>query len=191
MKLKNRLRFSLCGITIFVFCSWVHGQDSLSHDRIGAAYLSEGGLYPGFTFTFERTLLANKTMQLLAAAKTGAYFHHRNHTGIFFMVQSGQRFKLYKNISFEHFIGIGYLHSFLNGGDAYSVNASGQVQKVHDLGNPHLMPSVSFGLSYAANQKRKPLLFYGRPMVFWQIPFNRVSLVQFAVEFGVLMHLKK
>ena len=165
--------------------------DSVRLQRAGLGYFSEGGLYPGFTFNYEKRVLANRSFQLLLAAKAGAYFHYRNHTGVFVMGQSGQRFRLYKNLFFEHFLGVGYLQSFLNGGDAYYVNASGQVQKANDTGNAHFMPSVSFGLSYELNPIKHPVILFARPMIFWQIPFNQSSLVQYAFEVGTLVKLKR
>lgn len=166
--------------------------DSVRLQRVGLGYFSEGGLYPGFTFNYEKRVLANHSFQLLLAAKAGAYFHYRNHTGVFVMVQSGQRFRVYKNLFFEHFLGVGYLQSFLNGGDAYYVNASGQIQKANDTGNAHFMPSVSFGLSFELNSlKQHPVILFARPTIFWQIPFNQSSLVQYAFELGALIKLKK
>ena len=159
--------------------------------RVGLGYFSEGGLYPGFTFNYERRVLANHAFQILLAAKAGAYFHYRNHTGVFMMAQSGQRFRLFKNLFIEHFLGVGYLQSFLSGGDAYYVNASGQIQKVRSAGNAHFMPSVSFGLSYELNPGKRPIIVFGRPMIFWQIPFNQSSLVQYAFELGALVKLRK
>lgn len=53
------------------------------------------------------------------------------------------------------------------------------------------MPSISFGLSYAMNVAGRPTMLFARPMVFWQIPFNQVSLVQYAFEVGALFKLKK
>jgi len=165
-------------------------QDSLRSRRVGVSYFSQGGFYPGFTINYEKKLLSNDAFQLLLAGKAGVYFHYRNNTGVFLMLQSGQRFRLGKHFHFEHFLGVGYLQSFLNGGDAYYVNASGQVQKASKLGNPHFMPSISFGLSYDFKGKNKVTIF-ARPMIYWQIPFNEVSLVQYAFEVGTLWKLKK
>ncbi|MEO7694566.1 MAG: hypothetical protein ABIS36_11450, partial [Chryseolinea sp.] len=39
--------------------------DTLKSDYVGISYFSEGGFYPGFTFTFERSLLANKNFELM------------------------------------------------------------------------------------------------------------------------------
>lgn len=179
-------------VILFVFlASLTYAQkDSTRMDRIGISYFSEGGWYPGFSLNYERRLLSNHTFQLLLAGKAGAYFHYQNHTGVFFMVQSGQRFRIYKQLFFEHFLGIGYLHTFLNGGDAYYVSATGQVQKASNTGEPHFMPSVSFGLSYETAGKW-PAIFFLRPMLFWQIPFNQASLLQYAADAGVMIKLKK
>jgi hypothetical protein len=175
---------------VLLACGASAQGDSVRIRRIGVSYFSEGGWYPGFALNYERQLMANHSFQLLLAGKAGAYFHSQNHTGVFLMVQSGARFRVFKQLYFEHFLGIGYLHSFLNGGDAYYVNASGQIQKAYDTGNPHFMPSVSFGLSYE-DKGKLPAIYFLRPMLFWQIPFNQVSLMQYAVEAGVLIKLKR
>jgi hypothetical protein len=168
-----------------------HAQrDSARVQRIGASYFSQGGFYPGLTLTYEKKLLSNNSFQLLLGAKAGIYFHYRNNTGAFIMLQSGTRFRLGRRFHFEHFLGVGYLQSFLNGGDAYYVNASGQVQKASRIGNPHFMPSISFGVSYDFRGKRNISVF-ARPMIYWQIPFNQISLVQYAFEVGTLWKLKK
>lgn len=164
-------------------------KDTLRRERVGISYFSEGGFYPGFAFNYERELLSNEKFQLLLGGKAGAYFHHRNHTGVFLLIQSGQRFRIGKYFHFEHFLGVGYLHSFLNGGDAYYVNASGQIQKAGAVGDPHFMPSVSFGVSYDHRGPR-PFSVFVRPMIFWQIPFNEASLVLYGVEAGTLFRLK-
>lgn len=184
--------FKQIAVIFFLFYSSgvVAQRDSVGSQRIGASYFSEGGLYPGFTLNYEKKLLANNVFQLLLAAKAGAYFHYQNHTGFFVMIQSGQRFRVYKQLYVEHFLGIGYLHSFLSGGDAFFVNAAGQVQKASNTGNPHFMPSVSAGLSYDHPGKH-PFIVFARPMLFWQIPFNNTSLIQYAFEVGTLVRLRK
>jgi len=165
--------------------------NSVSSDFIGVSYFSEGGFYPGFTINFERTLLANKRFEILAAARAGAYFHYRNHTGTFLMIQSGQRIRLYRQLYFEHYLGLGYLHSFLNGGDPYYVDAAGMIHKKSNSGSPHFMPSVSFGLSYVIAVSERQMRLFGRPMIFWLIPFNKTSLVQYGLEVGAIVNIKR
>jgi hypothetical protein len=176
-------------ILLLVFPAEVFSQpDSLARDRFGISYFSEGGIYPGFTLNYERGLLSTDKYQVLVGAKAGAYFHPMNHTGLFIMVQSGHSFRIYKGLHFEQFLGIGYLQSFLNGGDAYYVNAAGQVIKSGSGGDPHFMPSVSLGLSYDFKGRRRFSAFV-RPMIFWQIPFNEASLVLYGFELGTLFKI--
>lgn len=158
--------------------------DSLKRTYVGISYFSEGGFYPGFAFVGEQSLLQNKNFEMLVAARVGAYFHYRNHTGVFLMAQSGQRFRLYRQLYFEHYEGIGYLHTFQNGGDPYYVDGTGTVRKKSNAGNPHFMPSVSFGLGFDTRISGYSFRFFARPMVFWMIPFNETSLVQLGLELG-------
>jgi hypothetical protein len=162
--------------------------DSTQTRRLGYSFFGQGGINPGATFTYEKSLLSNNHLQLLEGGKAGLYFHYRNNTGFFVMIQSGARFRLYKNLYFEHFVGIGFLQTFLNGGDAYFVNASGQITKASKIGNPHFMPSYSFGLSYKTG---KNAMIFFRPMIYWEIPFNQVALVQYSFEVGVSLKMKR
>lgn len=164
--------------------------DSVANNYVGAAYFSEGGFYPGLTLIGERSLLKNRNFELMAAGRLGAYFHYRNQTGIFLTVQSGQRIRLYRQLYFEHYLGVGYLHTFLNGGDPYYVDATGTVRKKSNAGNPHFMPSVSFGLGFNTRIDRNLCRFFARPIIFWMIPFNQTSLVQFGFELGGIMKVK-
>ena len=183
-----KLAMSMCLLTGFASA---YGQGDSTRNFIGAGYFSEGGLYPGFTIFYERSLLASQNFEMVATARAGSYFHYRNQTGVFLMAQSGQRFRLYRNLYYEHYLGIGYLHTFLNGGDAYYVDATGQVHKASNWGNAHVMPSVSFGLSYVIRSVKNPIRIFGRPVIFWQIPFNKSELVQYGLEVGVVFKYKR
>ncbi|HTF18220.1 MAG TPA: hypothetical protein VK658_09125 [Chryseolinea sp.] len=183
----GKVLLSLGMVVISGFCS--AQTDSVKNNYVGIAYFSEGGFYPGFTFIAERSLLSNRNFELMAAARLGTYFHYRNQTGIFLMVQSGQRIRLYRQLYFEHYVGVGYLHTFLNGGDAYYVDATGTIRKNSNTGTPHFMPSVSFGLGFNTHIEKHACRFFARPIVFWMIPFNQTSLVQFGLEMGGIIKL--
>jgi hypothetical protein len=163
-------------------------KDSIQTRRLGYSFFGQGGINPGATFTYEKSLLSNDHLQLLEAGKAGLYFHYRNNTGFFVMIQSGARFRLYKNLYFEHFVGVGFLQTFLNGGDAYYVSASGQITKASKIGNPHFMPSYNFGLSFHASDK---VTIFFRPMIYWEIPFNQSALVQYSFEVGTSIKMKR
>ena len=162
--------------------------DTVSHPLFGVAYFPQGGVHPGLALSYERRMAGTDRFQFLMGAKIGMYYHYRNNTGVFIMAQSGQRYRIYKRLYAEHFIGIGYLHSFLNGGDAYYVTASGQIQKASRAGDPHFMPSFSFGPSYRLGDHARIFL---RPMIYWVIPFNQRALVQYAWEAGASFRIKR
>ena len=181
--------FSLVILLAWNFC--LAQTDSVKNNYVGLAYFSEGGFYPGFTFVVERSLVRNQNFEVMAAARLGAYFHYRNHTGVFLMAQSGQRIRLYRQLYLEHYLGIGYLHAFLNGGDPYYVDATGTIHKKSNAGTAHFMPSVSFGLGFNTHIQKQVFRFYARPIIFWMIPFNQTSLVQFGIEVGGVIKLKQ
>jgi hypothetical protein len=48
------------------------------------------------------------------------------------------------------------------------------------------MPSVSLGFgSNIARTEKAPLLFFVRPKVFWQYPFNTYALPHIALQAGI------
>jgi hypothetical protein len=191
---KNGLTRTKILITCMLILAWVGcvaQTDSLHRDYLGGAYFSEGGFYPGFTLIAERSLLRSNNFEIMAAARVGSYFHYRNQTGVFIMAQSGQRIRLYRQLYFEHYVGIGYLHTFLNGGDPYYVDATGKIRKKSNAGMPHLMPSISFGLGFNSQIAQHKYRFFARPIVFWMIPFNQTSLVEYGLELGGVIQLAK
>jgi hypothetical protein len=175
---------------MLITCFHVSAQTSAT-PSIGGSYFTSGGLYPGVKLNYERILLSNAKFEMMANGSAGLYIHYRNHTGAFVMLQSGQRYKLSRKLSFEHYLGLGFLQTFLNGGEAYYVDAAGQIHKASKLGNPHFMPSVSFGFGYTTLIHERSVRFLVRPIIFWQIPFNKGSLVQYGLETGVMMPLRK
>lgn len=181
-------------LTLTMFSIWtvcLSQTDSVASNYLGVGYFSEGGFYPGITFIGERSLLKNQNFEMMAAVRLGTYFHYRNNTGVFLMIQSGQRIRLHRQLYFEHYVGVGYLHTFLNGGDPYYVDATGTVHKKSNAGNPHFMPSVSFGLGFNTHIDEKSFRFFARPIIFWMIPFNQTSLVQFGFELGGVMRINR
>ncbi|MEI9921174.1 MAG: hypothetical protein WDO14_20610 [Bacteroidota bacterium] len=148
--------------------------------------LAVSGLNPGLSGAIEKDLLSNDRYALLVTGKTGFYIHRYNNTGIFFAAQSGVRYRIAGKFYLENYVGVGYLHTFLNGGKAYIVDAAGTVKRYHDYGSGHFMPSISPGISYEVGDLR----FFARTMIFWQIPFNRVSLVQYSLETGLSFKLQ-
>jgi len=165
--------------------------DTVRTPQLSLSFLAVDGLHPGLSGAVEQSLVGNHRYSLVATAKAGFYYHRYNNTGIFIMLQSGARYRIAGNFFIDNYVGVGYIHTFLNGGKAYIVDATGTVRRYHDRGNGHFMPSISPGISYQFRSPRlQSLRVFARSMIFWQIPFNRVSLVQYSLEAGVSCNLR-
>jgi hypothetical protein len=103
----------------------------------------------------------------------------------------GQRLNFRSGLLLEQSIGIGYLHTLLNGGPVYEVKDNGVVSKSSNSGRSHLMPSVSLGFGWnVARSEKLPLLLFVRPKVFWQYPFNGYALPHLALQAGVTKSIR-
>ncbi|HEX8349305.1 MAG TPA: hypothetical protein VF598_05045 [Hymenobacter sp.] len=153
---------------------------------VTVGYFGETITHPGLFAGYEHNLRPQKRYQLLLAATLGGYVHRRNHAGLFSEVGLGQRLHFRSGFFLEQSIGIGYLHTFLNGGPIYEVNDKGEVSESKNLGRPHLMPSISLGFGWnVAHSEKLPLLVFIRPRAFWQYPFNRYALPHLALQAGI------
>jgi hypothetical protein len=145
--------------------------------------------HPGATLGIERYLLQDKRYRIFLGANLGMYTHTRNHTAYFINIQSGQRLTTGSGLFFDQSIGIGYLRSYLNGGDIFEVDAFRGVYESKNSGRGHVMPSVSLGTGWDFSKKNiANLAVFVRPQVFWQYPFNNYSLVHLALQTGLTFH---
>ncbi|HEX8656373.1 MAG TPA: hypothetical protein VF690_02495 [Hymenobacter sp.] len=163
----------------------VQAQET-GRSAVTVGYFGETVTHPGLFAGYEHNLRPQKRYQLLLAATVGGYVHRRNHAGLFSEVGLGQRLHFRSGFFLEQFIGIGYLHTFLNGGPIYEVNDKGEVSERNNLGRPHLMPSISLGFGWnVAHSEKLPLLVFVRPRAFWQYPFNSYALPHLALQAGI------
>ncbi len=153
---------------------------------ISLAYFGEFVTHPGVTISAERYLFNNGTYQVFVGAQAGGYVHRRNHTGLFVGLETGHRITMKSGLFFDQHLGLGYLHTFLNGGDVFEADALRGAYEVKDGGRGHVMPSVSVGTGWTfrdgAGQPRWSV--FARPVVFWQYPFNNYALVHPALQAG-------
>jgi hypothetical protein len=161
-------------------------QQKTGHSAVTLGYFGETITHPGLFAGYEHNLRPQKRFQLLLTLTAGGYVHRRNHTGLFSEAGLGQRLTFRSRFFLEQFISIGYLHTFLNGGPVYEVKDNGAVSKSSNTGRSHVMPSVSLGFGWnVAWSERLPLLFFVRPRVFWQYPFNNYALPHLALQAGL------
>jgi len=69
----------------------------------------------------------HKNKLLFVSGNVGCYKHKRNHLGLFINSEIGFRKTRNKGMKYEYLLGIGYLHTFLQG-DTYQVNNDGLFQ---------------------------------------------------------------
>ena len=163
-----------------------NAQESSPASTLSVGYFGELVTHPGFTLGIERSLSTTKHFTVFATGEVGGYTHTRNQTGVFADVQTGYRFKTRSGFFFDQALGLGYLHTFLNGGKLFEVSADRQAYEVADGGRPHIMPLVRLGTGYDfSSNHRGNWLVYARMRFFWQYPFNHYALVHTALEAGL------
>jgi hypothetical protein len=192
-----RKTVSFIVFTLMNFCLPAVGQTKKEPSPAGkyaftVAYFGEMITHPGATLGIERYLLQDKRYRIFLGANLGMYTHTRNHTAYFINIQSGQRLTTGSGLFFDQSIGIGYLRSYLNGGDIFEVDAFRGVYESKNSGRGHVMPSVSLGTGWDFSKKNiANLAVFVRPQVFWQYPFNNYSLVHLALQTGLTFHFNR
>jgi len=169
----------------------IMGQDSLNN-KIGftAGYFGETVTHAGMNVGIEHYPHQSDRHQMILAGNVGGYVHPRNNTSLFIRAQWGQRLNFKSGLFLDQFIGLGYLHQFVHGGDLYEVKPNGAVVKTPDSGQPLVMPSISLGTGYDFSKTTAYCMkVYLRPELFWKAPFNGYYLTHFALTTGLIINL--
>jgi len=149
---------------------------------INVSYFGETLVHPGIEISYENTFF--KTFNFTVGI--GAYIHQRNHVGLF--VNSGLNWRHTFSIgySMEFGLGLGYLHTWEQGGDTYTVDDNGNVSVKPKYGHPHFMPVIKLGLLGWDFRKKTnvPLRLNGDIIIFGQYPFNNFMMPHVALKVG-------
>ena len=183
------MRSYLFLFSLFLSAS-LFSQDTLppSKFQYTIGYFGETVTHAGFNLGLERQLSDSEKYQIILAVNAGYYKHIRNNTSIFLRAQWGQRINFTNGVFIDHFLGVGYLHQFVSGGDIYEVLPNGAVVESPNTGSPKFMPSIAVGAGYNFPESRFSL--YVRPELFWKAPFNGYFLTNFALNAGVIIKMK-
>lgn len=190
-------------VLIFLF-SDVNGQDTLGYSRItgiGVSYYGEYFTHYGLkigteysikqknkTKTKKSSKQIHKRKEVFLTANIGSYIHKRSHVGLFLSSEIGYRKTIRKGFKYEMLIGLGYLHTFLQG-DTYEVNDDGTVDRVYLAGQPNLMIPFSIGLGYDFNfHYKKPFSLHLKPSFFIQYPYNQAIAIRPVVDLGLFYY---
>jgi len=167
------------------------GQEATQNRvAINLGYFGETVLHPGMNLGIEYYPHQTDRHQMILAGNIGGYVHRRNNTSLFLRTQWGQRLNYKSGLFIDQFIGLGYLHQFVHGGDIYEVKPNGAVVETPNSGQPLVMPSISLGAGYSlAKNKAHSIKVYLRPELFWKAPFNGYYLTHFALSTGIIINL--
>jgi hypothetical protein len=194
----HRLFIPLVSSLIF---SNIYGQDTFQNHRlngIGISYYGENISHYGLKIATEFPVLVkdklkvkdndkiiNKRKEIFITGNIGGYVHKRNHLAVFIGSEIGYRKTRKKGFKYEFLLGLGYLHTFLQG-DTYEVSDDGDVKKVNFAGQSNLMIPFSLGFGYDFNFfYKKPISVSIKPGFFIQYPYNIAVAVRPTIDFGI------
>lgn len=160
----------------------IYAQDNKGVIPINVSYFGDTLINPGIEIGYENTFYKGLNFTL----SIGAYIHQRNHVGLFFNPGLNWKHTFPIGYSMEFGVGLGYLHTFVHGGNIYVVDDSGGVSVKGNYGRPHFMPSVKLGLlGWDFRKKtRIPLRLNSDIIIFGQYPFNNYILPHIALKIG-------
>jgi hypothetical protein len=169
-------------VIVFVTVHYVYGQENKTTIPVNISYFGETMVHPGIVFGYANTFFRSFNFTF----SIGAYLHKRNYAGLFLETGINWRHTFPIGYSMEFGLGLGYLHTWENGGDTYVVDGDGNVSVKPKYGHPHFMPSVKLGLlAWDFRKKTKiPLRLNADIIVFGQYPFNNYILPHAALKIG-------
>jgi hypothetical protein len=195
VKVSQKLPFKFTIMVCFVLIvshAVAQNESPILH-TLSICYFGKSATRPGLKLS---STLVEKSMgskrvkkNILIAPGIGAYYHHRNHTGVF--INSELTYQVtYKNgFMWNVSVGAGYLRTFL-AGRVYEVSADGEVSRLHFAGNNQFMPTAGIGFGKNLVKTASVTSIFFRFGGFLQYPFNSKWLPNITLEFGTTIRLK-
>ena len=166
---------------VLLTTQYMFGQDK-REIAINVSYFGETLVHPGFEIGYENNFFRSFNFTV----SVGTYIHQRNHAGLFLNTGLNWRLTFPIGYSMEFGLGLGYLHTWVHGGNIYSVDDIGNVSVKPNLGRPHFMPSVKLGLLGwdFRNKTDIPLRLNADLIAFGRYPFNNYMMPHLALRVG-------
>ncbi len=140
------------------------------------------GLQAGTEFRYNRS----EKNQWFQTAKLGVYYHKYSQTGIQLYSEGGYRRAIWKGLSAEFRLGVGYLHAIT---DLQMFELKdGQYERKRTIGRAQVMGSTALGLGYRLGESMDAPRVFIDYQFFLQMPFvkNYVPLLpNTALHLGV------
>lgn len=177
----------ICILTLILWFSLPGIAQQKTNLRYTIGYFGEMLAHPGLNFGIEYATPQSQKHQMLLAANIGGYVHPKNNTSLFLRGQWGQRINFKTGYFINSYIGLGYLHQFVHGGESFQVQPNGAITKINDWGQPYFMPSIAIGNGWHfKREEKRPISFYLQPELFWKAPFNGYYLTHFSINAGLI-----
>ena len=174
-------RYTVFVIMIFLNVYCLLGQEK-REIPINISYFGETFFRPGVLVGYENTFYRSFNFTI----SIGTYIHQRNHTGLFINAGLNWRHTYPIGYSMEFGLGLGYLHTWVHGGNIYTVDNTGNVSIRPNYGRSHFMPSAKLGLLGWDFRKRTdiPLRLNADIIVFGRYPVNNLIMPHVALNVG-------
>lgn len=183
----NFRKISLSILVLLIFTFSGAGQGI----KFAGGYFGETISHPGFVVEIESERLFTEQIGLSTRFDLGFYHHPGNSDAFFTDISYGFRRYFKYGLFMEQNIGIGTMVLYYNE-DVWHIDSNGNAVKVSRFGNFNLMPSLSAGLGYILDRHSpNPKLFWLRPKIFWQLPFNNKALPHIAIQAGFTFTLNR
>jgi hypothetical protein len=163
----------------------LYNADAFCQDKnlkISGSYFGETITHPGFTISAEKEKIYTEKVGVSTFLELGYYHHPRNHDSWFAGINRGFRQYYHRNFFLEQYLGIGTVADFYNE-DVWHIE-NGNAVKVSRFGNFNVMPSITLGAGYLVDKSPHNYLFWVRPRLFWQFPYNNLALPHLALQVG-------
>ena len=147
----------------------------------------EYGLY-GWHKQKQRSKGTLKTLDhaFVAGLHLAAFRHPRNHYGVIVYPTLGYARTKTKGAYFQTGVSLGYMRVFLNG-ETYTVNLDGELKRRPLASRGAFLPGVYVGWGKDLSRTiGLPLIWYLKPSIMLQIPYNATVLPRLALEVGFI-----
>ena len=154
-----------------------------SQQKISYAYFGEFISHPGLSVGLQKPLVQKGGYSLQRSFASSYYVHARNHHGLLLTTELINRFTSEKNRFVELGVGLGYMHTWLQG-DVYVRGENYTLPEIMDWGRPHVVVSSSFGYGWESRSSDIPREYFTKLVLFGEYPFNGIVLPHVAVQLG-------
>lgn len=182
VKFKNGLTlllFEMCLLLLFANSSVAQDQGPKDRHLLFSVFNSGTQLpgsfftmpiHPGISTGMEFAYNRSTVNRFFQTAKLGVLHHQYSQTAFQLYTEGGFRRSIWRGISAELRLGVGYLHSFTDV-SIFKLGSDGTYSQVSKFGRPQFMASSAIGLGYTFSRATHPWRLQLDYQFYLQTPF--------------------